>query len=483
LVTVLIFAACAGGGEHAVVPGVITTPDPASGGLVPSPRPSSSPSAGTSAPKATATPPATSGPAKTANVPRHIATWAYDEYLAQGQSASSAQVQTYVTYAEGGAGNGKAVSDCGSSSTCASVFYFNPNLIHDCSSTFVAQASENWYVHESGYNDAAHRVRATEPQSCNGASSYPVYAANGANPAVQSFFLSYLHANADSWNYYFMDDTEGTVVDQFYGPSGGMCGGSFCTATEEQPTNASVVSAHSLFANSMNHTNGAPMMFFYNGLAFDGAQTPNDLTVLSSSSHFSGAVCENCVVDNGVFRPSMYGPVLNAMTLVNHTSGGKFVELNNGTLSAGISTLDTERLVTIAIAWLGFSPNHTVVWANLEDDTNNLAVWPEELLYPTQPVQSMSSGASDIAVAPGVWRREFAACYNDGAAIGQCAALLNSSSSPVVVGQSWLSQSYGHVISLLGGDILSGGSVRLSATAFNSGANVVPAGGAVLLSR
>jgi hypothetical protein len=471
------------------IPAVSNANPPANAGAAPSspPRATSSPGT-TAAPRASSTPGVTPTPettptsSQTANVPSHIPTWTYDEYWGPGENASAAQVQAYVSYAEGGQGNTKAVSDCGSSSSCSSVFYFNPNMVYDCSSPFVAAAAEDWYVHEYGYTDSQHRVQGTLAQSCGAASSYTVYEANAASAGVQSYFSTYLQNNADAWNYYFMDDTAGTVVDQFYGPSGGMCGG-LCYETEEQQNNAAVVSAHGSFASSMFHTNGTAMSFFYNGLSFDGAQTPNDLTVLSSSSHFVGAACENRVVDNGVLEPSMYAPVLNAMALVNATPSGKFVELNNGNDASGSSAQITERLVTIAVAWLGFSPARTIVWSNLEDSTNNLAIWPEEQLYPLQPLESMSAGASDVAVAKGVWRREFRACYKAGVAIGQCAAVLNSTSSPVVVASAWLEQSYGHVITLLGGDLLSGGSVVLSSTAFSANETTVPAGGALLLGR
>jgi hypothetical protein len=474
---VLTLYACGGsGGSHPGLPTVNTTGDPASNTGA-SPRASS-------APGATPTPQGTpvSGPTQSANVPKHIPTWAYDEYWGEGQSAPATQVQAYVTYAEGGQGNTKAVNDCGSSSSCSSVFYLNASLVYDCNSPFVAVASEDWYVHEYGYTDSLHRVQGTLAQTCGALSSYPVYAANSASAAVQSYFQSYLQKNADAWNYYFLDDTSGTVVDQFYGPSGGMCGG-LCYQTEEQQNNAAVVSAHDSFVSSMFHTNGTAMFFFYNGLSFDGAQTPDDLTVLNSSSHFIGAACENCVVDNGVLEPSMYAPALNAMALINATPSSKFIELTNGSAASGSSAQITQRIVTIAVAWLGFSPAHTIVWANLEDNTDNLAVWPEEQLYPLRPLESMSAGASDITVAPGVWRREFAACYDSGTAIGQCAAVLNSTSSPIVVASTWLQQTYGHVITLAGGDIVSGGSVGVGSVTFAANATVVPAGGALLLSR
>jgi hypothetical protein len=424
-------------------------------------------------------PAASASPVANSTAPAHIPTWAYDEYWAQGENATTAQVQQYVSYAEGGDGNDKAVEDC-STSSCSSVFYLQASLVYDCNSAFVAQASEDWYVHETGYTDSAHRLVGTLSQSCNGASSYPVYATDFTNAGVQAYFANYLRQNANAWNYYFMDDTSGTVVDQFYGPSGGMCGG-ICYSTQEFPTNAAVVAGHGSFINAMTHSNGSPMKFFYNGLSYDGATTPNDLGVEESSANFVGAACENCVVDNGIPVPGFYGDALNGMAKMNAIDGAQFIVLSNGFSAAGSSSQIEQRLITIAIAWLGFSPGHTIVWENLEDNTNNLSVWPEEQLYPLQPVEGMSSSSQDISVATGIYRREFAACYQKGAPIGQCAAIINATSSAVTVQSSWLKQTYGHVVQLAGGDTLSGGSVSLTTNTFTANSTTVPASQALLL--
>jgi hypothetical protein len=430
----------------------------------------------------TPSPDPSSSPVATGTTPSHIPTWAYDEYWAQGENATSAQVQAYVTYAEGGKGNDKAPSDCGASSSCSSVFYLNATLVYDCNSAFIAEASEEWYVHENGYTDSAHRLVGTYSQPCNGASSYHVYAANFANAGVQAYFENYLRQNADGWNYYFMDDTSGTVVDQFYGPTGGMCGG-ICYSTEEFPTNAAVVAGHGSFVAGMTHSNGSPMKFFYNGLSYDGATTPNDLDVEQSSGNFVGAACENCVVDNGIPVPGMYGDALNGMAEMDAIAGAQFIVLSNGFAAAGSASQIEQRLITIAIAWLGFSPGHTVVWENLEDNTNNLAVWPEEQLYPLQPVESMSTSSQDISVATGIYRREFAACYQKGTSIGPCAAIINATGSAVTVESSWLKQGYGHVVQLVGGDTLSGGSVSLTTSTFSANSTTVPPSQALLLVR
>jgi hypothetical protein len=426
-------------------------------------------------------------------IPTHIPTWAYDEYFTEGADTPPDQVRRYLTYAEGGLGNLKAQKDCAGSDSCYTVFYFNPHLIYASSvcpnrayAGFIAAASENWYVHLSGYTDAAHRVRGTYTIHCkSGTDNEPVYVANDANPAVQAYFASYLQRNADEWNYYFMDDTGATVFNQTYGPGGGFCKGvtatGYCQTTQEFTSDEAVVQGHGALANALNHTNGSPMKFFYNGVSFQGDTA--HIEVLGASNRFVGAVCEGCVLAAGKLRPTMYRKVLTAMARVDRLPGAQFVELSTSDAAPGSSDEIGQRLTITSVAWLGFSDGHTIVWPNLEYNTKNLAVWPEDQIYPSRPLESMSGSADDIAIAPGVWRREFAACYNNGSAIGPCAAILNANATPVVVRAAWLRQSYGHSVQLNGGDTPSGGTVSLSSTSFSPNQTSVPPGQGVLLVR
>ncbi|MDE2482320.1 MAG: hypothetical protein KGN02_09045 [bacterium] len=462
-------AACGGGGSNAsaVLP-VSSLPDPGA-----------------------ASPPPLI-PASTAIVPTHIPVWAFDEYNSMGSVASSSAVQKYVTYAGGGLNNTKALSDCNTSpKSCYAVFYVDPNLIYTtCPGTtqppFVTAASESWYVHESGYSDFNHRLRNSYPRTCGGvATTTPVYLANDANSAVQSFMRNYLQTYGDAWDYYWMDDTKGRVLTQGYGPSGGMCldaSNHYCWNTQEYATDSTVVSAHGSYATAMVHKNGSGMKFFFNGV---GVQTSaiSNLNIFASSPNYSGAICENCVVANNVIRTSLFGQVLTSMAQTNAIPNAKFILLGRGSASAGSAAQIAQRLVSTAIAWIGFADGRTIVFPDFEDNTRNLAAWPEDMLYPTAPKESMRSSASDVAVAAGVWRREFGACYQNGAPVGQCAALVNSTGSAVTVSSAWLTQPYGHVVTISGGDILSGGTVKLTTTSFVANRTTIPAGSALLLVR
>ena len=427
-------------------------------------------------------------------VPAHIPTMAFDEYFGEGATAASAIVNEYVSYAEGGLGDTKATADCDSSATrnCLSVFYMDPNFLYasaNCAANqaqvVTADSNETWFVHEAGYSDFAHRVQGSYTQNCNGTTeTTPVYLMDDANPAVISFFESYIQSIGDAWDAYFMDDTSGRVLTQAYGPGGGFCTNNppdnYCTTTQEYPTDASVVAAHDAFASGMNHVNGTPMKFLMNGVGFSGSTVEN-LNILQGNSQYIGAICEDCVISANAYRPTAYANVLTAMAQIDAIPGAAFVELNTGYEPSGSDEELDQRIVTTAVAWLGYSPGQTIVFANLEDNTDTLAVWPEESIVPTEPVESMTSSASDIAAAPGVYVREFAQCYDAGVAIGQCAAVLNSTASAVTVQASWLKQKYTHILALTGGDVSSGGTMSLTSDYFVAGVSQVNPSWAKLL--
>ncbi len=432
-------------------------------------------------------------PALLAAATSHIPTWAFDENNGEGAHAPPAIVRRYLSFAEGGLGNKKAVEDCHGAGACASVFYFNPNLVYDSPlcpyaayRDFLAQASENWFVHLPGRSDPGGRVHGTYVQSCKGTRvTISVYVVNQTNPAVKAFFSNYLQRNADDFDFYHMDDTSDSLLTQMYGPGGGFCkgqsGNGYCTQTAELASDADVVSAHMAFANALNHRNGSPMYFYYNGLSFT-ARSPLIPPLLGKSSRYRGVICENCTVNDGILRPAMYAKVLGAMARIDAIPGAAFVELSTGKSPDGSPDQVAQRLVTTAIAWLGYADGHTIVWPNLEFSTQNLAVWPEDDIVPTQPLETMSSSAADIAVAPNVWRRDFAACYQSGVPIGPCAAVLNGTSDSIHLSAQWFHQPYGHVITFNGGDAPSGGTISLRGAPLTTGTQILP-GQAILLAR
>jgi hypothetical protein len=419
--------------------------------------------------------------------PYHIATWAFDNTWAEGGGAPAAAVNQLVSYAQGGSGgDGKALADCHSSSNgCKAVFYLNPNHPYvggtGCNfhpdAEVVAAASESWFVHDAGYSDSAHRVYGISRGGCT------VWEMNQNSSGVQAWWRSYLQSKANTYDLYFLDNDPMSVINEgFFSGSGGGCipWPSYCRSTQEIPNDSAQVLAHANFANALTHSNGSPMHFFYQQASFN---VPLDMSAFTTTDRLIGVTCEGCVAAIATaVQSSAYMRVLDEMAAVN-ASPGAFMLISHGNSPAGSATQILQRSVTTGIVWLAYSEGHTIVQPDLEVNTKNLAIWPEDLIYPSRPLQSMNSGANDLQVASGVWRREFTTCYQAGRFFGRCAAIVNSTGSPLPVQSSWLSQVYGHVIGLSGGDVLSGGVAAVGGAAFVPNVTTVPAAGALLLSQ
>jgi len=434
-------------------------------------------------PTPTASPSASPTPVPTG--PYHVATWALDSYWAQGENASATSVNQLVSYAEG---NGKSPADCHSGSqSCKAVFYLDPNHSYDdtpssCMShpdgDVVAAASEDWFVHDAGYTDSAHRVHGKSSSGC------VIWEFNPNATGVQSWWRSYLRGNADTYDEYIVDNDPMELLNEsYFSPSGGGClpWPTYCYTTQEIANDAAEVQAHANFVNAMSHSDGSPMYFFYQQASLDNVSL--DLSALTTTNRFIGVTCEGCIATTAIpVRPTMYAKVLNEMAAVNAMSK-IFMLISDGESSAGSSTQILQRLVTTGVIWLGYSEGHTIVEPNLEAMNDNLAVWPEDLIYPSGPIQSMVSGANDLEVAPGVWRREFTTCYQAGRFFGRCAAIVNSTGSALPIQAAWLSKTYGHVVTLSGGDALSGGTASVGTSTFVPNVTTIGASAAVLLAQ
>jgi hypothetical protein len=365
------------------------------------------------------------------------------------------------------------------------VFYLRPyaevatspyHCIEQPDASVIAAASEDWYLHIPGYTDAAHRVWGYDLGACK------MYAMNPNSTSMQAWWLTYLRNSANNYDAFFVDQEPMDMKDATSFYSGGGCNGLYCTSTQEIGPDPAMETAHVNFVESLTYSNGNPMQFIYQQ-AYPTRTETLDLDALAATNRFMGLSCEGCLTNtSAIIVPANYKRYLDEMAAVV-AAGKDFLVISDGDASPGSATEILQRLVTTGIAWLAYSGNHIIVQPNLERNTNNLAIWPEDLIYPSQPVQNMAAGASDLEVAPGVWRREFKTCFQMGRYFGRCAAVVNSTNASVVVQAGWLSQTYRHTISLTGGDVLSGGIASVSSAAFTPGATTIQAGGAILISQ
>ncbi|MGZ3553893.1 MAG: hypothetical protein ACXWNK_17845 [Vulcanimicrobiaceae bacterium] len=392
----------------------------------------------------------------TGSAPYHIETWAYDNASAQGSTASPALVSQYVTYAESG-GGAKALTDCHTVAPgCKAVLYIDANRVYvgENKTNIMPVAKENWWLHSRGYTDSAHRLRVI-------IGSHIGYLLNQSSPEVQGFWKSYLRTHDDAYDGLMADDTSAGVSEEFYGTG--------YTSSQEITTDSQVVSMHQAFAAQLVHNSGRPFYVIQNGVN-PNPYLPHGLQMIGNPSNISGLVTEGHPLYGNGRVNSWYPNLLDVMAQVNRTSG--FIVL----LSYGSGGHASDRYIQTATMWLGYSPGHEVDWENLAGN-NDLAAWPEETIYPTQAVQTMSTGNTNLIVANKVWRREFRACYLRGRYWGRCAALVNLNGYSVSVQSSWLTQAYTRTIQVVGGDVQNPG----AAVTLGAKQTWIPANGALLL--
>jgi hypothetical protein len=430
---------------------------------------------------------ATSSVTQAPAVQTHTDTWAYDDCGNGGADAGASVVRQWVTYAEancGPGGDAKAVSDChpGATASCDVIQYLDTNWIYPNGSppwkAFSGAASSDWFQHMPGSQTA----RITSSGYGGG------YLINQSSPAVRSFFQSYVRTNYNADNGLMMDDqSSGLSTQLYYSPC-------HCNSSNELGSNAALRAAHERMSAAMTHTSGEPFVQVDNTLP-PNPYLPQGLDMLNRSSRVQGLISEGAPESNGTLD-RFYSTLLDQIAYVANETNSFVVPLSYG--QAGASYQQQSRRVQEATILLGHSPGHLVDWADLEQGSNHLAVWPEEGIYPTDPLQSMGTpggsgclagsgvvcstgGHNDLQVAPGVYRREFGACYDRGVRFGPCATIVNTTASPVTIRSSWLTRSYGHRITFDGGDVQSGGTINPAGSAFTPGGTTVGADDAALL--
>jgi hypothetical protein len=408
-----------------------------------------------------------------------------------GAGAGPGLVRGWVSFAESNCGPTatKARADChaGGRVYCRVMQYLDTDWVFGQDHMpnmplATADSSTTWWLH----------TPLTQPFAAIFTSSMGGgYLVNQADPAVRSFFQSYVRANYDSDDGLLMDWQSPSLAQELYYST---CG---CTTTREIPSNAMLQAAHQEMAAALTHRNGALFIQADNSLPVN-PYLPQGLNMLKPAIGVDGWVAEGEPVSNGVLDP-YYSTLLDQMAYVADRTSGFVVLMPYA--SAGASYQAQSRRVQEATVLLGFRPGRVVDWADLETGSRNLAVWPEEGIYPTAPVESMAAprgrgclagtgvvcsrgGHNSLQVAPGVYRRVFRSCYVRGVRFGSCAVVMNTTDSPVAVPARWLrGASLHHEISFVGGDVQSGGRISLRGAPFRAGATTVAAQDALLLAR
>jgi hypothetical protein len=444
------------------------------------------------------------------SVPAHVETWAYVDSCHGVGPGQTTLVRRWVTFAETKCATDHqlAPADCraGSVSYCRSMSYIDPNLdwskarfgmvVPVCTHTKAdvsGCANEDWFVHAAGYHDRAHRLTWTSPLYGSG------FLLNGANPSLDRFVVGFADRALSAYDGLMVDDVDASVQEQLYGS-----GDPVYTSSDELRTDDAVQRAHVTLAGKL----ASSFLEVDNGLSVNPSGLPA-FTLLNRPAKVVGLVAESYPEDGATNTlASWYSTGLDDIAYMENTPrlSRDFIVLLGYNPSGSL----VARRVEEATVMLGFEPGRIVDWADLDEDKPGLAIWPEEGLYFTEPLQTMrmptgsdcmnglggpcQGGHADLQVAggtnaheqtggAGVYRREFRECFLDRAPIGGCAAIINDTDRSVVVSASWLTQHYGHEITFVGGDVQSRGRLNVGGAGFTAGRTVIAPDDAALLSR
>jgi hypothetical protein len=411
-----------------------------------------------------------------AGIKTHTATWAVDDGCAGGAAASAALVRQWVTYAESNCGptDRKARADCraGRRRYCEVMQYLDTDWdFFGGEPQMAGAASTNWWLHEP----TPHQGENITTITLGGG-----FLINQTRPAVRSFFRSFVQQRYDSDDGLLMDWQSPSLPQELYYST---CS---CASTREIRSNAALRGEHTAMSAALTHRNGAPFMQVDNSLS-PNPYLPQGLNMLDPGVGVVGLMGEGEPEESGVMNP-YYSTLLDQLAYIDQRTRAFVVLLSRG--SNGASYQAQTRRVQEATMLLGFHGAQVVDEADLEEGSSDLAIWPEEGIYPADPLQSMQSpggrgclagtgspcsrgGHNNLQVAPGVYRRVFGACYRRRVAIGPCAAIVNNTNNWVIVKASWLKRRFGHQITFVGGDVQSGGKIDPTGATFRAGVTSV----------
>jgi hypothetical protein len=364
--------------------------------------------------------------------------------------------------------------------TCKALAYFDVFRIYACEGCSLPISSppnpENWWLHEPGFSDAQHRLVISD----NG---NPGNLTNPQQSSLRDWLRSWARQHYDGYDGLMMDDSPASLHLALYD--------SGFETSNELTSDAQVDAMNTQVAGAMTHQNGSPFLQVDNGITPNQYLPPGFGRLNNAGTH--GLLTEGIPMSDGTFT-IYYDNLLDEMAYANTKTNGFIVLLgedDTGSLQA--------RRDQAATVLLGYSPGHEVSWSNMDHDSPNLSIWPEEGIYPAQPVQSMptpggsgclsgdgsscsTGGHNALEVASGVYRREFGRCYNRGVAFGPCAVIVNWNDTPVTTQAGWLTGTYAHKVTMTGGDVQSGGTIDVSGGSYAAGASL-PAHDSLILSH
>ncbi|MGB9183131.1 MAG: hypothetical protein WCB67_03630 [Solirubrobacteraceae bacterium] len=399
---------------------------------------------------------------------------------------SASLVRHWLSYAESNCGvtADKALSDCHRPGRvyCRVMQYLDTNWIYAGDRVMPARAAaSNWWLTQPSPRQSAPIL--TDWLGTG-------YLINQAIPAVRAFFRDYVRQNYNRDDGLLLDwQSPGLAQELYYS----TCS---CRRTAQIRSDRALRAAHAKMSAALTHRDGSHFIEANNSLP-GNPFLPQGVRMLNHRVGVDAWTVEGEPMSDGKLV-AFYSTLLDQIAYIETRTRGFVVPMSTAPTNAVY--LDQTRRVQEATMLLGFRPGRLVDWANLESGSGRLAVWPEEGIYPTAPLESMTApggqgclagtgvacsrgGHLGVQVTAGIYRREFRSCYRRRIAFGGCAAIMNTTGAYVTVRRAWLRRRYRHQITFAGGDVQSRGTVNLTQARFFLHSTVIPPHDAILLAR
>lgn len=180
--------------------------------------------------------------------------------------------------------------------------------------------------------------------------------------------------------------------------------------------------------------NGAAHPVFING-GFDA----ENITLMQKAPKIVGSVIENCSTTNmnDTDWQNQQNYILQVAAM--HRYPVCYTKYR--------SNMSAQRLFALASYWMVYDGTYATIWEDMVLSHGDQGIMPEYGIVPGGATRNPVH-MSDLRKATGVYAREFTSCAQNGSVFGKCAAIVNNTSSTVILPA--LSGSYSQTMNLTG---------------------------------
>ncbi|MBV8601829.1 MAG: hypothetical protein JO359_09740 [Candidatus Eremiobacteraeota bacterium] len=379
-----------------------------------------------------------------AAIPLHVKTWLYYGLNGINTEVPPQIMAAYADYVEGDVFESDRPDAFKAAGGKAAVAYTDPSFVAYCVPPFMPPAGKCDPVERYALPESAwfHEPDGTRTRRNEGEHFHYQEALNPASPATRRYYALYtrdLLQRAPRLDYFFADDSGGTLDGLFYGfESRGV---EISTAEQLIVARRALFSAASrpVFINGNDPATWLP--------AYGGA--------LVTGRNVEGEVHEGC------FNADDYGLLTDVAHRWQRESESLLFNARLRRYAVCMmqgSMTPERRLYALASWWISYDERWSIA-APVNKAPDGYAVFPEFDIVPGSPRRTAERSIEELRRG-NVYVREFARCRQRGTFIGPCAAVVNTGDADAAVPQ--LQGRYARNLELTPHSVVSGGTVLWS---------------------